>query len=117
MQALKQFELYERLPIHSPTHSLTHSLLTQSLTLSLSLLHTLAHTLTHTLSHIFTHSHSHTLVQALKQFELYERLPDELVGSAKRFREWYEQTSRPQTLNHDPEPEGFRVEMMHCSGI
>ena len=34
-------------------------------------------------------------VQSLRQFELFERLPDELVGSAKRFREWYE-LDRPE---------------------
>jgi dynein heavy chain len=34
-------------------------------------------------------------LQALKQFELYERLPDEIIGSAKRFREWYE-LERPE---------------------
>jgi dynein heavy chain len=34
-------------------------------------------------------------LQALKQFELYERLPDEIIGSAKRFRDWYE-LDRPE---------------------
>lgn len=34
-------------------------------------------------------------VQALKQFEAYEKLPEDLIGSAKRFREWYE-LERPE---------------------
>jgi dynein heavy chain len=34
-------------------------------------------------------------LQSLKQFELYERLPDEIIGSAKRFRDWYE-LERPE---------------------
>ena len=32
---------------------------------------------------------------ALKQFEAFEKLPDDLVGSAKRFREWFE-LERPE---------------------
>ena len=32
---------------------------------------------------------------ALKEFEVFEKLPDDLVGSAKRFREWFE-LERPE---------------------
>jgi dynein heavy chain len=34
-------------------------------------------------------------LQSLKQFEAFERLPEDIVGSSKRFREWYE-LERPE---------------------
>ena len=34
-------------------------------------------------------------LQSLKQFEAFERLPDDIIGSSKRFREWYE-LERPE---------------------
>jgi len=34
---------------------------------------------------------------ALKEFEAFEKLPDDLVGSAKRFREWFE-LERPEEV-------------------
>lgn len=56
-------------------------------------------------------------LQTLKQFELYERLPDEIVGSAKRFRDWYE-LERPeeQPLPGDWKkmPEFNRLLIMRC---
>ena len=36
-------------------------------------------------------------LQSLKQFELYERLTDEVIASAKRFRDWYE-LERPEEV-------------------
>jgi len=35
--------------------------------------------------------------QALKEFEAFEKLPDDMVGSAKRFREWFE-LERPEEV-------------------
>ena len=34
---------------------------------------------------------------ALKEFEVFEKLPDDMVGSAKRFREWFE-LERPEEV-------------------
>jgi len=35
------------------------------------------------------------MCNALKEFEVFEKLPDDMVGSAKRFREWFE-LERPE---------------------
>jgi len=49
---------------------------------------------------------------ALKEFEPFEKLTDDLVGSAKRFREWFElehpevyPKHESRNLNPNPKPE------------
>jgi len=70
-----------------------------------SLAHTHTHTHTNTyrcstttptcLIYTLLHMHARTHSQALKELDDYTNLPDDLVGSSKRWREWME-LERPE---------------------